>query len=535
MLMMNSSGPIMNFRTATGLNQPAGAAINWQNTLSVQNTGSMLLSPLTVNSTLTTSGLSILGINAIQAAPSATTIAGTSAVQLGGISGNSLFIGQYPTSNMMWMQASYTNPTTAVYPLAMQPLGGNVGIGTGSIVPTTLLQVNGTISGTSLSNGMGQILAAANSGASYYSAGLRNDGSSVYLIQSSSNSTLAGALSATSNSYRPFAWNLSTGIVTIDGTGVGTIFGGNINITGTITATTFNGAGTGLTGTAANLTAGTANYFNSSNQLNCAGAYFGSAQPTVTQQGVWIGWNQSATSGIGQGETNFINQQGSGPGGWNWQASTATNIRTTAMSLSSGGNLVAFGAITATGSFNGSGAGLTGTASGFTVGASQSLAGGVASSIPYQTGVGLTAFITAPTIASTYLSWNGTAFVWATAGGGSYNPAAVAITGGSIDGTAIGATTASTGAFTSLSSTADATIHGLTIGLGGGTNSTNTVVGNAAMPNSTSGNNTAIGYSTLLNTTSGGSNTALGSNSLYSNTTGTYNTAVGVQSGYGRW
>ena len=323
MLMMNSSGPVMNFRTATGLNQTAGAAINWQNTLSVQNTGSMLLSPLTVNSTLTTSGLSILGVNATQASPSATTIAGTSSVQLGGMGGNALFIGQYPTSNIIWVQSSYTNPTTAVYPISIQPLGGNVGIGTGAVTPVSTLQV-----------------------------------------------------------------------------------------VGIVTATSFSGSGSGLTGIASSLTVG--------------------------------------------------------------NAILATNITA-----------------------------------------------GLANQIPYQTGSGSTAFITAPTTPSTFLEWNGTAFIWSTAG-----------SAGSINNTPIGATTPSTGAFTSLSSTADATIHGLTIGLGGGTNSTNTVVGNAAMPNSTSGNNTAIGYSTLLNTTSGGSNTALGSNSLYSNTTGTYNTAVGVQSGY---
>lgn len=46
------------------------------------------------------------------------------------------------------------------------------------------------------------------------------------------------------------------------------------------------------------------------------------------------------------------------------------------------------------------------------------LAGGAANQIAYQTGAATTSFITAPTIASTYLSWNGSAFTWASAGTG---------------------------------------------------------------------------------------------------------------------
>lgn len=42
------------------------------------------------------------------------------------------------------------------------------------------------------------------------------------------------------------------------------------------------------------------------------------------------------------------------------------------------------------------------------------LAGGAANQLAYQTGSGATSFISAPTIASTFLEWNGTSFVWAT-------------------------------------------------------------------------------------------------------------------------
>ena len=47
-----------------------------------------------------------------------------------------------------------------------------------------------------------------------------------------------------------------------------------------------------------------------------------------------------------------------------------------------------------------------------TVNAATNLAGGAANRIPYQTGVGATSFIAAPTTASTYLQWNGSTFVW---------------------------------------------------------------------------------------------------------------------------
>jgi len=47
-----------------------------------------------------------------------------------------------------------------------------------------------------------------------------------------------------------------------------------------------------------------------------------------------------------------------------------------------------------------------------TVGAATNVAGGAANRIPYNTGAGATSFIVAPTIASTYLQWDGSAFAW---------------------------------------------------------------------------------------------------------------------------
>lgn len=80
-------------------------------------------------------------------------------------------------------------------------------------------------------------------------------------------------------------------------------------------------------------------------------------------------------------------------------------------------------------SFTGAGTGLTGTASALSIGGNAAtatsatsattatnLAGGTANQIPYQTGAGATSFVAAPTTSSTALTWNGSAFTWATAG-----------------------------------------------------------------------------------------------------------------------
>jgi len=82
--------------------------------------------------------------------------------------------------------------------------------------------------------------------------------------------------------------------------------------------------------------------------------------------------------------------------------------------------------VTANTQFSGPGTGLTGTASGLSIGGNAAtatsattatnVAGGAANQLPYQTGAGATSFITAPTVASTSLTWNGSAFTWATAG-----------------------------------------------------------------------------------------------------------------------
>jgi hypothetical protein len=125
----------------------------------------------------------------------------------------------------------------------------------------------------------------------------------------------------------------------------------------------------------------------------------------------------------------------------------------------------------------------------------------------------------------------------------------------------------STPSVTSITTSGDSSINGLTVGKGGGAVSNNTVVGSGAMAatatggdsvaiglsalaamtsgssnvgigsvaltaNDTGANNVGVGVSSLRANTSGGSNTALGVQSLRFNTTASYNTAVGYQAGY---
>ena len=79
--------------------------------------------------------------------------------------------------------------------------------------------------------------------------------------------------------------------------------------------------------------------------------------------------------------------------------------------------------------------------------------------------------------------------------------------------------------------TAGAVVQGMTVGLGGGSVATNTVVGATALSLNTTGYaNTATGHNALHENTTGIANTAIGSSSLYYNTLGDQNVAIGAGS-----
>jgi hypothetical protein len=103
---------------------------------------------------------------------------------------------------------------------------------------------------------------------------------------------------------------------------------------------------------------------------------------------------------------------------------------------------------------------------------------------------------------------------------------------------------------TALTLVNDATISGLTVGKGGGSVDTNTVVGASALAATNTGGycnafgqnalaattsgkgNIAIGVSALLVNTSGSNNIAIGRSSLLQNTTADGNVAIGFEAGY---
>ena len=83
-----------------------------------------------------------------------------------------------------------------------------------------------------------------------------------------------------------------------------------------------------------------------------------------------------------------------------------------------------------------------------------------------------------------------------------------------------------------LSTVNDATIHGVTVGLGGNAQSLNTVVGGAnSMINNTTGNSiTSVGNASLVYNTTGGSLTSIGRGAMSFNTVGSNSTSVGALS-----
>jgi hypothetical protein len=117
--------------------------------------------------------------------------------------------------------------------------------------------------------------------------------------------------------------------------------------------------------------------------------------------------------------------------------------------------------------------------------------------------------------------------------GGTYTMTAPVITGGSITGSTvnnavIGGTTRAAGSFTTVTTTNDASISGLTVGKGGGAVATNNALGTSALAANTSGSqNTAVGYNAGTSNTTGAYNLFAGVNAGQQLVSGSFNTALG--------
>ena len=153
--------------------------------------------------------------------------------------------------------------------------------------------------------------------------------------------------------------------------------------------------------------------------------------------------------------------------------------------------------------------------SALSVGTATNIAGGSANQINYQTGAGATSFITAPTVSSTFLQWNGSSFVWTAGGSGTVT--SVAASGGSTGLSFSGSPITTSGTLT-LSGT-------LAVANGGTGVTTSTGTGSnvlSASPTFTGTiNGAALILSGALSTT--GLITALGGNLQVGSSVGTYN------------
>ena len=90
--------------------------------------------------------------------------------------------------------------------------------------------------------------------------------------------------------------------------------------------------------------------------------------------------------------------------------------------------------------------------------------------------------------------------------------------------------TTSSVTFNSVTTTADSSIHTLTIGLGTGSIASNTALGlNALLNNTTGYSNVAVGQNSMVTNTTGHGNVSVGPAALFTNSTGNSNTAVGSQ------
>jgi len=163
--------------------------------------------------TLTSSGATRIGQGVTQAAPSATDILSTAHASISGQGGNLLTFGQYDSGSgfAQWIQSSFNNPTTAVYNIVLQPLGGNVAIG--STTAPTKLYVNGHMS---IANGFG-LFANGTLGAN--GLVLTSNGSSLYWgsVSASGGGFTGNTVSANSTIIRnqSYAVNAAAGWVTM--------------------------------------------------------------------------------------------------------------------------------------------------------------------------------------------------------------------------------------------------------------------------------------------------------------------------------
>jgi len=181
--------------------------------------------------------------------------------------------------------------------------------------------------------------------------------------------------------------------------------------TGVLTATSFSGAGTGLTGTASSLSIGGSAPAGSLTGTTLASNVVTSSLTTVGTIGTGV-WNGTAI-GIAYGGTGLTSTPTNGQidigNGTNFTRSTITGTASQVTVTNGAGSITL--SLPSTINVNTSGNAATATSAT----TATNIAGGANLQIPYNTASGTTSFIAAPTLPTTYLQYNGTGFAWAAA------------------------------------------------------------------------------------------------------------------------
>ena len=387
-----------------------------------------------------------------------------------------LVTGAYATSPYaIWLQVKDSTNSGASYPLTLNPLGGNVGIGTTS--PSKLLHVAGDALINNMTVGLGAGSIARN--------------------------TVVGSAALASNTTG--TQNTAIGYQSLynNTTGSACIAVGDMTLT-----TNTTGSNNTAVGYKAITSQTTASY-------NTSVGYYSMFYNTTGPYNTALGANTLVANTIGDGSTAV---------GYGTMNATTTGVATFGTIV--GGSAYTNGTYTAVQLTYSSGT----TAATYPT-ATIVVAGGVVTSVTLVTaGARFLDTTTVMTATAASIGGTGSGFTVAVATLVSGTGTAVGFTALQSNTTGIHNTAVGFQSLFSNTTGGYNTAMGVNSLLAVTAGSRNVAIGYATLQASTSSDNVAVGYAALPSNTSGSNNTALGFNSQYTATTASYNTSVGYRS-----